>query len=173
MKNTECSRVTSLKQDIMSDWGKINLAGKLLIFIGLIVLLSSIGLALYNKGSNETLKDIEVIFRSALASIFGFVLSSNLNCGKSKNINKFIRSAVDKKIDTNDEDRETDIENHNYRDGNSIQMIISFAVCIICVLTMLLMYIFNIDHNVATISQFRDLMCSSIGFLLGESKIKK
>ncbi|MGX4598499.1 hypothetical protein [Faecalimicrobium sp. JNUCC 81] len=173
MKNTECSRVNLLKQEIISDWDKINLAGKLLIFIGLIVLLSSIGLALCNKGSNEILKAIEVIFRSALASIFGFVLSSNLNCGKSKNTNKFTRSEVGKKVDINDEECEIDIENHNYREGNSIQMIIAFAICIICVLTMLLMYIFNIDDNVATISQFRDLMCSSIGFLLGESKIKK
>ncbi|WP_042276815.1 hypothetical protein [Faecalimicrobium dakarense] len=140
MKNIECGRVNSLKQEIMSDWDKINLSGKLLTFIGLIVFLSSIGLAFYDKGSNEILKAVEVVFRSALASIFGFVLSSNLNCGKSKNINKFTRSEVYKKIDINDQECEIDIENHNYREGNSIQIIIAFTICIICILTMLIMY---------------------------------
>lgn len=173
MKNTKCSRFSSLKEEITHDWDKINLAGKLLIFIGLIVFLSSIGLALYNEGPNEMLKSIEVIFRSALSSIFGFILSSNLNCGKNKNYNKLTRNDIENNIDINKENCKEEIEEFNYKEGNAVQLAIAFTICIICILTMLTMYRLSIVHNAATISQFRDLMCSSIGFLLGESKIKK
>lgn len=173
MKNDDCSRIDSLRKEIINDWDKINLAGKVLITIGLIVFLSTIGLALYNEGPNSVLKTIEVIFRSALSSIFGFVLSSNLKDNKNKDYSVITKNEIEKSIDISEEDCEEEIKIFNYKEGNSVQIMIAFTICIISIVVMLIMYIFSVDHNDATISQFRDLMCSSIGFLLGESKIKK
>jgi len=68
---------------------------------------------------------------------------------------------------------EEEIIEHNYKEGNMIQILIALTICVVSIITILIIYILNITHNVAAISQLRDLMCSSIGFLLGESSIKE
>ncbi|MEG1310834.1 MAG: hypothetical protein RR942_07525 [Romboutsia sp.] len=174
MKNKKCSRINSLKEEILNDWDKINLAGKLLIFIGLIVFISTIAIALYIDGSNSMLKTIEVIFRSALSSIFGFILSSNLKRKKEVSIELINRNNIKvNNLEDKIENCEEEIIEHNYREGNVIQLMVAFVLCLASITTILIMYILNINYNPASLSQFRDLMCSSIGFLLGESTMKR
>jgi len=68
---------------------------------------------------------------------------------------------------------EEEIIEHNYKEGNMIQIFIALTICIVSIITILTIYVLDITHNIVAITQLRDLMCSAIGFLLGESSIKK
>ncbi|MEF9990983.1 MAG: hypothetical protein RRZ84_01710 [Romboutsia sp.] len=165
MKN---NRFRVLKKEIMSDWDKLNIAAKILVIAGALIFMTSIFIAFYDVPSNQITRDIEVIFRSSVASIFGFVLSSNLKNSKvsQKNIEKYEKALEHESCDKIS-------EKYNYCDGNSIQLLIAFFICMVTIISTGSVYVFKIDIDPATISQLRDLMCTSIGFLLGESDIRK
>jgi len=59
-----------------------------------------------------------------------------------------------------------------YGDGNTVQIVVALLITLIAALVILSIYAFDITKDVVIIAQFRDLMCTSIGFLLGEAKIK-
>ena len=65
--------------------------------------------------------------------------------------------------------KETD---YYYGEGNTVQVMVALLISVISALIMLGLYIFRFTNNGVMLSQFRDLMCTSIGFLLGEAKIK-
>ena len=159
MRDKNCNRRNALKEELINDWDKMNIATKSLVFVGMILFITSIFITIYSKVSEGALESIEVVFRSSLASVFGFILSSNMKTSKKNNI---MRDECEKEI----------IEN-NYKEGNMIQIFIAFTVCIVSIITILIIYVLDITHNIAAIAQLRDGMCSAIGFLLGESSIKK
>ena len=66
--------------------------------------------------------------------------------------------------------KETD--DYYYGEGNTVQVMVALLISVISALIMLGLYIFRFTNNGVMLSQFRDLMCTSIGFLLGEAKIK-
>ena len=66
--------------------------------------------------------------------------------------------------------KETDY--YYYGEGNTVQVMVALLISVISALIMLGLYIFGFTNNGVMLSQFRDLMCTSIGFLLGEAKIK-
>lgn len=163
-----CNRRQAFFEELKHDWNNINLAAKALIFIGILVFIASLFIAFNQNVSKDIYSSIEVVFRTSLASIFGFLLSSNL---KNDNSDKdFLKnSSITLGIDDCEEDR----EEYNFKEGNSVQLIIAFIICIVCIIAILTIYVLNLAQNIAAISQLRDLMCSSLGFILGESKIKK
>ena len=61
---------------------------------------------------------------------------------------------------------------HYYGEGNTVQVMVALLISIISALVMLGAYTFGFVNDLLIISQFRDLMCTSLGFLLGEAKIK-
>lgn len=174
-----CEVITSLKscrikcllEEISNDWDKLNLAAKVLVLIGIFLFVATIFLALFKHGEQTLYKSIEVIFRSSLASVFGFILSSNI-----KNVCKegLKNSTINNETYVNEDCK--DICNKNiyyYNEGNSVQIIIALITSIISGIVILTIYILNIEIDTEVLSQFRDFMCMSIGFLLGESKIRK
>lgn len=159
MNNKEdCGKLKSFKKELSNDWNKLNIQAKSLILLGFLVLIITIAIACVPNFP----KSIGVLFRSMLASIFGFFLSSNIKSGDK--ISNKVRY---------DEDCNKEIEKYNFRDGNIIQIIIALSVSIISMVSIFMIYGFGVSNCTATLSQLRDLMCSSIGFLLGEAKIKK
>jgi len=63
-------------------------------------------------------------------------------------------------------------ELYTYKDINLVQIIIALSICIICIVVICILIITNNLDNLPAVSQIRELMCSSIGFLIGESKKK-
>lgn len=59
-----------------------------------------------------------------------------------------------------------------YGEGNIVQIVVALLIALISSLVILGAYIFSFTENLEIIGQFKDLMCTSIGFLLGEEKIK-
>ena len=70
-------RIKALLNELESDWDKLNLAAKSLVIMGGLLFVIEIYFTLIGGGNLAISNKIEVIFRSSLASVFGFILSSN------------------------------------------------------------------------------------------------
>ena len=180
MKNKDCNRRNSLLKALCNDWDHLNLAFKSLIMIGIVLFIAVITIAFFSNGEIGLKNSIEVVFRSTLASIFGFLLSSNI---KQTNENKDIvrikneLESIEKELDEIDNsiyehDCEDEVKKYGYEDGNLVQITIALIVCLVSIIVISIIFITSNIENVPAISQIRDLMCSSIGFLLGESSRK-
>ena len=105
-----------------------------------------------------------MIFRTSLSSVFGFLLSSSTKCTSQKDRDKILEKmaiSVDKEKAITEECK-----------GNTVQVMVALLISIISALVMLGAYTFGFVNDLLIISQFRDLMSTSLGFLLGEAKIK-
>ena len=165
-------RIKALKAELKHDWDELNLAAKSLVIIGAIQLGIIIYFSVVDVVSLQISKNIEVIFRSSLASIFGFILSSN-----TKNNNKNMNKKPLTRIGDNEHKYEYKevcerIRDYDYGNGNSVQIFIALITTLVSAVVILVIYKNNIPTDTAILSQFRDFMCTSIGFLLGESKIR-
>ena len=165
-----CNKIAALKDEFLSDLAEINLQGKSLIVIGSIILIITIiSEFLPHKDIN-----ISIQFRSILASIFGFLLSSTTSPQKyidMINENKKNYDNKDGKLDRSDCDE--DIEKYNFKDGNLVQICIALVISIVCIFTIVFLILLNSNCTESGLTQLTDLMCTSIGFLLGEARINR
>ncbi|MDK2586412.1 hypothetical protein QOZ83_11115 [Romboutsia sedimentorum] len=166
MRSKACDRRHALVEELCNDWDKLNISAKALIITGMLLFISVIFIAFYSNGDDGMRQSVEVVFRSSLSSVFGFLLSSNIKTQKTKTSNPMSREIHEEKC-------EEEIEIYNYKEGNLIQIAIALVVCVVSITCILVIYITDNSQNIPSISHLRDLMCISIGFLLGESNIKK
>lgn len=170
------SRIHALKSELKHDWDELNLAAKSLVIIGGLQFGIIIYFAVVDVDSLQISKDIEVIFRSSLASVFGFILSSNTKTKEDRNKDNYMEKvtiSLDKeKAITEDCKMKKETLKYYYGEGNTVQIVVALLITLISALVILGEYTFSFTENLEIIGQFRDLMCTSIGFLLGEAKIK-
>lgn len=182
MSKKNCKRKYILINKFKYDWDELNISFKSLIIVGIILFIVIILIAIFIDGGQGTKNTIEVVFRSTLVSVFGFLLSSNIRFNKNKKKMK-IKEIKDElnKIEEKLDDLDVDLEQKEqcyleeyYNDDNLnlVQIAIALGISIISISVLSLLLITNNLENVPSISQIRDLMCSSIGFLIGESKNK-
>lgn len=177
-------RIQALIEELIHDWDELNLAAKVLIYLGFFLIFSTVFISFYEVGDMEVYIKIEVIFRTCLASVFGFILSSNT---KNKSISNKIKNNILEKMITSEKSIE-DLEKEDaitteckiqketlkyyYGEGNTVQVVVALIIALLCSLIILIAYVIGNMNDMAILGQFRDLMCSSIGFLLGEAKIR-
>lgn len=182
MSNKNCNRRKILINKFKHDWDELNISFKALIIVGIVLFLVAILITFFSDGGQGTKNTIEVIFRSTLASVFGFLLSSNIRFNEKKKSIKIkeIKDELSKieldleVLDNNTEEKEKcDLEQYyDDEDINLVQIAISLGVTIISIFVLSIVLITNNIENVPSISQIRDLMCTSIGFLIGGSRKK-
>ncbi|MGL4910904.1 MAG: hypothetical protein ACRC3Y_00600 [Romboutsia sp.] len=186
MNKKDCNRRNTLLKELCNDWDHLNLAFKSLIIIGIVLFIAVITIAFFSNGGTGLKNSIEVVFRSTLASVFGFLLSSNIkdsNRNKNEDIIKIKYELQDIQEELEQIDKETnnsiykdncdeEVKKYGYEEGNLVQITIALTVCLVSIIVISIIFITNNVENVPAVSQIRDLMCSSIGFLLGESSRK-
>ena len=168
-------RIQALIEELLMDWDKLNLAAKLLVYIGFFLIFATVFISIYKSQNISLYRNIEVIFRTSLASVFGFLLSSSTKCTSQKDRDKILEKmaiSVDKEKAITEECKVKKETYHYYGEGNTVQVMVALLISIISALVMLGAYTFGFVNDLLIISQFRDLMCTSLGFLLGEAKIK-
>ena len=183
MSNKKCTRRGLLIKEIKHDCDELNISFKSLIIVGALLFLVVIHIAFFSNVGVGVKNSIEVVFRTTLASVFGFLLSSNIKFNK-KEISIKIEAIkkelikMEENIDTLEENIEEKAENcelepyYKYKDTNLVQISIALAICIMCIFVLGILSMTNNLENAQAISQISDLMCSSVGFLIGESKKK-
>lgn len=188
-------RIKIFLKELILDWDELNIAAKSLILIGMLILFSAVFVTMYKSNDWEIYQRTQIILRTSLASIFGYVLSSNINKKnnyKLKTDKKQIEGTmkyeeveqVEQVMTTKglEEDLIEEINEkckfkdkklqNSYENENVVQVSIAFIIILVSlgVIIMNCFCVFIVDN--AVLSQFRDLMCTSMGFLLGEAKIK-
>lgn len=168
---------------LMSCWKEIAISDKSLIIIMAILLLQCI----YNLFNPEPLTtngiSINVIIRTTVAAIFGYFLSENFlnhELIKSKTSNIILPLNIE------ENNKKNDLENCPLKNQNNIQeksklkdyicnktfqVLIALTVCIISLLCLIIGNNFNLiaPGTNPTVIQFRDIISSCVGFLLGHS----
>lgn len=183
MSNKKCTRRGLLIKEIKHDWDELNISFKSLIIVCTLLFLVVILIALFSNGGRGVNNSIEVVFRTTLASVFGFLLSSNIKFNKKERSIKIedIKKElikIEENIGTLEENIEEKAEDcelesyYKYKDINLVQISIALIICIMCIFVLGVLSMSNNLENIQAISQIRDLMCSSVGFLIGESKKK-
>lgn len=166
-------RIQALIEELLIDWDKLNLAAKLLVYIALFLIIATIFIAFCETDNKDIYSRIEVTFRTSLASVFGFLLSSNTKSKcKDSNKNNYTITVDKEKAITEECKMKKEYMKYYYGEGNTVQIVIALGVTLICAMVILMIYISGPIKDLSILAQFRDLMCSSIGFLLGEAKIK-
>lgn len=168
-------RIQALIEELLMDWDKLNLAAKLLVYIGFFLIFATVFISIYKSQNISLYRNIEVIFRTSLSSVFGFLLSSSTKCTSQKDRDKILEKmaiSVDKENAITEECKVKKETYNYYGEGNTVQVMVALLISIISALVMLGAYTFGFVNDLLIIYQFRDLMCTSLGFLLGEAKIK-
>lgn len=182
----DCSRKNLLRKELIHDWDELNIAFKALIIIVLILFIVIALIAIFSDGASGMKNSLEVVFRSTLASAFGFLLSSNIKSNNKKKKDELENAKLELKsvkeelysMQKQYSEDELSIESietcelersYTYRDINIVQISIALSVCLVSIFILCGLLITDNLQNVPAVSQIRDLMCSSIGFLIGES----
>ena len=177
---------------LIKCWREISISDKALIIIMLILLIQSIHNLFTPEPSEATALSINIIIRTSIASIFGYFLSENfLKNEIIKNNNSNIAVPLNKnKVDGNKSEDNTNnfisddnnskklsLDLKEYICNKTLQIIVALTVCIISLLSLIIGNSFDLIPSSAnpTVIQFRDLISSCIGFLVGHSSnsIKK
>lgn len=123
----------------------------LFIIIILIILFLHLCISLF-KGNeiSQAYAKIDLVFRTVLSSIFGYVLSSN-----------FISNKV--------AEPKVIVDKENIKKERNIQVIIigTMAIIILFMLVITRHFLQDINLNESTLSQMRDICVGCIGFLIG------
>ena len=183
---------------LIKCWKEIAISDKALIIIISILLVQCVYNLFTPEPVSSNEITICVIVRTTVASIFGYFLSENfLNHNRSQqknskteitvtsddniNINDYLKISnnnnnnnnnVTSKFKTKNKSATFQTESKYYICNRTLQVIIALSVCIITLGSLLIAHDFHLiseDTN-PTIIQFRDLIASCIGFLLGSSK---
>lgn len=191
-------RLLRINKFIRECWNEISFKDKSLILIMIILIIQCIH-NLYNVDpTNTNYISINVVIRTSVAAIFGYFLSSNFlaenkarideetrkekleiieQVMENKKIRKELQSEYDNVTNSEDYKEKEDVikeEEEKYVCNRYLQNLVAVSICIILVLSLIIGVNFKLinDGSVATISQFRDLVSGSIGFLIGNSSNK-
>lgn len=137
---------------------KISLIDKcLMVMMGLLLLQSTYSIFVTEIYSDYT-TSIDIVVRTTIAGIFGYFISAN-----------FIKAPpVPEQIEKQNLMRGDQNQSWMLCERD-LQVLIVFGIALTALLVMLAARNFTVlsATSVATISQMRDIVCSSVGFLLG------
>ena len=177
----------NLLNALIKCWKEISISDKVLIIIMIILLIQCIFNLFTPEPTNSNSISINVIIRTSVAAIFGYFLSENF---LKNEVIKSRNSGIVVPLSKNDDDIEhsndsddsicsTDelpfkINNKKVKEyicNKTLQILIALTVCIISLLCLIIGNNFNLipSGTSPTVIQFRDLISSCVGFLLGHS----
>lgn len=180
-------------KSLWTSFCNIRLIDKCLMLIFIIILAQSV-FALLNPADIESdVEHIDIVLRTALASIFGYILSANFNKkASSANIatkqsspaqigfseaetlqpTDTIKMADSQKSNTKNTKTASPKMQYNLSEGNKLQTIVITSICVISLV--ILMVIRDVETGleatssaVSTITQLRDFVSACVGFLIG------
>ncbi|MGL5151127.1 MAG: hypothetical protein ACRC7N_11210 [Clostridium sp.] len=177
----------NILKKIKQCWKQITFRDKGLILIMVILIMQCI-YNLYSEVSTaEDYTAVNIIVRTSVASIFGYFLSSNflmkIDTKKNNSTTEVKLEILDEILKSEDKDvciesqskliktleqDEKEIEKTHICNTN-LQNGVAIAICVITLLCLIIGINFGLikEGSIVTISQFRDLIGGSIGFLLG------
>ncbi len=125
----------------------------IIIILTILVINSAVSIFFVDDGTKQTAVKIDLVLRTTLSSIVGYVLSSNFISNKVPTINK-CEEIVDEELKKKE---------------RNIQLMIIGTVAIVSIITLLIARHFCYDRNLngLNIALLTDICVGCIGFLIG------
>ena len=161
------------------EWQELDFTSKMVLLIGFVLFMELISSVFFysNPGNDEL--SIHIAFRTGLSSVVGYLLGG-MNAPMPKDINtatqKTISSSEKDTISTqisapNDfEDYEPDI--NFIQHASTLRTLLAAVVCLICILTLVAASSFGRLEYKEGLIQLRNLISTTIGFLISKSTHK-
>ncbi len=166
----------------IKEFFKLIFKGKNIVHFSLFVILmlllfQSTTTLFWNIGAQTPIENIDIIFRTALSSIFGYIISTIPNSSED---NVFLQNPnEDKEYKLNDSGALNQKKNlSSIKQPKKIcklQIILISSICIYCLLVLFVAR--NFSHLIvessssgSTLTLYRDFVSASIGALIGLSK---
>ena len=149
----------------------LNKDSKEVAFISLIIiffiLLAQSTISLFYETTNNGIAQIDIVFRTSLSSIFGYLISliSTNN----------IKNKLESKTNTLTVSKDNSCKPPKKTNPLNYQILLISFVCIFCLVLMIFIrycsfLIVQTASSISTITVFRDFVSTSIGALIGLSK---
>lgn len=178
---------------LSAKWNQFHLADKCLIIIMVILMIQTAHNLFFHEIAMQDSGTIDVAIRTTTAGIFGYFISANFHSG-----NKNISKSNHKNTSSHDIATSSNISSHpkarigfgtelgeselhsGYANSvkkseteprDDVQIVIIAAIGIVCLILLLIARNYSTINtaSVATLSQLRDFISGSVGFLIGHS----
>ena len=165
-RKSPCRNKLSTK--IRLEWCELDLTNKILLFIG-IVLLFELIFSIFIR-SVDTDATTDAFFRLALSSVLGYFLGINIG---NPHLEQSTTSTTisTKQMENNSLDSNTNIEEHFEHSCNIRTLFISF-VCLACIITLSITTFYNQNQYEEGLIQLRNIISTTIGFLISKANRK-
>jgi|GEM_PF-1691782 len=165
---------------LIYEWCQLDLTSQLVLFIGAILLAELILSIFFYPGRDDL--SINIVFRTGLASVMGYILGgmSNTNTTTTKTTHVEGQPVAPSVSYSSEKDstvklrESTDIEETtiSLQNAPNIRALIATLVCIVCIVCLFLASTFNQLEYREGLIQMRDLISTTIGFLISTSRQK-
>ncbi|MGL4790522.1 MAG: hypothetical protein ACRCW1_03850 [Anaerotignaceae bacterium] len=165
---------------IKNGWKKIVLVDKCLIILMSILMLQITYNVFMNVKISGEISSVDIVFRTAAASIFGYFLSANFIKNYKTDTGEQLTEITKVEEGTVTAMEDTDVRENTspspvIQKTSDLQIIIATVICIYCLISLAVIrnlsaFYPNFEKTnsvLATGSQFRDFVSGGVGFLIG------
>lgn len=155
-------KTNKLFQQIKNEWNHLGLACKCIFIIGIVLLIQLIYTVLIPTTVIDS--STQIVFRTSTSSIFGFILG--MTHPQQANIipEKSSPQLTKKLQDELNKESELDI----YK-ANNLRILFSASICIICIIVLVIADGINPIDSQEGVIEMRDLLSTTIGFLISRA----
>lgn len=155
------SSIYKLYKKIKFEWGILDFSTKCILFIGILLLLQLIYAVFVPSDVLDSAT--QIVFRTSTSSIFGFIL------GMAHSYSSVKSEQPPEDTENKEMEKFTFNDDINLNRAMHIRILFSTVVCIICIIALV---IANRTNNLSYqegIIQLRDLISTTIGFLISKA----
>ena len=171
-------RCNKTVKHILYEWCELDLTSQLILFIGAILLAELILSIFFYPGRDDL--SINIVFRTGLSSVMGYILGGmNSTSTPLKTVKPPVDSTLKPSVTYSTEkdspltlkERESIADRAlSLQNAPSLRALIATLVCLVCIVCLFLASTFNQLEYPEGLIQMRDLISTTIGFLISNSR---
>lgn len=157
-------------QKIRSEWCELDFASKVVLLIGLVLLSELIFTIFFYPNQMEASTD--VVFRTALSSVIGYVLGGMNQHSADEARNDQQAAFISREKDSPSHlspARSKRIPHLQLQNARNIRVLFIAVICLACIITLATATIFNQLEYTDGLIQVRNLISTTIGFLISKA----
>ena len=167
-------RCNKTVKHLVYEWCDLDLTSQLILIIGSILLIELILSIFFYPGRDDL--SINIVFRTGLSSVMGYILGGMNNTTKTTPpVDSMPKPSItyssEKDSTSTLKEKEALTETTlTLQNAPSLRALIATLVCLICIICLFLASTFNYLEYPEGLIQMRDLISTTIGFLISNSR---
>ena len=164
MSQKNSSDNASLLKKIRAEWRDLDLTNKVLLLVGMVLLFELIFSIFLHTLSTDATTD--AFFRISFSSVMGYFLGGmNTNNVVTK------ETVSTESTDTGEETKNTSLD-QNFQNVANIRTLFITVVCLTCIITLSVATFSNQVEYAEGLIQLRNIISTTIGFLISKAKYR-